>query len=114
MLDPLCARVTSDVHTACRAADGTEAELLGSWNASRDNGSRFELTVTESGEFTWAYGKDDEKQEIKGVFVVDDGVLAMEPDSGGVMLANVSKPTNNRFTFQQNGTSEKSIIFQKQ
>ncbi|MGI9456768.1 MAG: hypothetical protein ACR2NU_09410 [Aeoliella sp.] len=93
---------------------GTEEELLGAWKAVQKNGETFELTLSTQGAFTWAYSKNNEQQEIKGVFVIDDGVLAMEPDSGGVMLADVSKPVNNSFTFRQNGTGGESIIFQKQ
>ena len=92
----------------------TEAELLGSWKASRKDGTSFALTLDKSGQFKWAYAKGANRQEIKGVFVVDDGVLAMEPDSGGVMLADVSKPQNDSFTFKQNGTAGEAIVFQKQ
>lgn len=92
----------------------TEADLLGSWKANRKDGSSFELTLNKSGEFKWAYAKEANKQQIQGVFVVDDGVLAMEPDSGGVMLADVSKPKNGSFTFSQNGTAGEAIVFQQQ
>ena len=92
----------------------TEMELLGSWKGTRADGSTFDLTLKKSGEFTWDYTKGSHKQQIQGVFVVDDGILAMEPDSGGVMLADVSKPEDNRFTFRQNGTAGDSIVFEKQ
>lgn len=92
----------------------TEADLLGSWKSSREDGSSFELTLSKEGAFKWAYAKGSDEQEIKGVFIVEDGVLAMEPDSGGVMLADVSKPENGQFTFQQNGTGGERMVFQKQ
>ena len=91
----------------------SESELLGTWVANRDDGSSFELSLSKSGEFTWAYGKGGEQQKIAGVFVVDDGVLAMEPDSGGVMLADVTKPENDQFKFRQNGTGGDTLVFAK-
>ena len=93
---------------------GTEAELIGSWKAARSDGSQFALTLAKDGQFTWAYAKGKDKQTIKGVFIVDDGVLAMEPDSGGVMLADVSKPSGGKFTFRQNGTAGEPLQFEKQ
>ena len=92
---------------------GTEAELIGSWKATRGD-AKFDLTLAKDGEFTWTYDSGKDKQTIKGVFIVDDGVLAMEPDSGGVMLADVSKPSGGKFTFRQNGTAAEPLQFAKQ
>ena len=92
----------------------TEAELIGSWKASQPDGSAFELTLAKSGEFTWAYGNGDKKKTIKGVFAVDDGQLAMQPDSGGVMVADVTKPKNNRFDLHQVTSSAEKLTFVKQ
>ena len=50
----------------------------------------------------------------QGCFAVDDGVLAMEPDSGGVMAANVTKPENGAFKFQQVGNDQPALSFKKQ
>ena len=90
----------------------TEAELIGSWKANRGD-AQFGLTLGKDGQFTWDYASGKDKQAIKGVFIVDDGVLAMEPDSGGVMLADVSKPAGGKFTFRQNGTAGEPLEFQK-
>lgn len=91
----------------------TEAELLGRWTAQAKDGSEFGLSLEKSGEFNWVYRKGDKKQEIHGVFVVDDGVLAMEPDSGGVMVAEVSQPKNGGFTLRQPDDASNDLVFQK-
>ena len=91
----------------------TEAEILGAWTAKNRDGSVFELSLINTGEFTWSYRKGGHNQEIRGVFAVNDGVLAMEPDSGGVMLAEVSQPNNGSFIFQQIGDSSNSTVFRK-
>ena len=65
------------------------------------------------GEFSWTYRKGGKKQPTRGVFVVDDGVLAMEPDSGGVMIAEVTQPKNGSVTFRQPGDASSDLVFRK-
>jgi hypothetical protein len=48
------------------------------------------MTLRKDGTFSWAFQKGARKQEAKGVYTVEGNVLAMEPDTGGVMLAEVS------------------------
>ena len=98
---------------AVEFSKASEDELLGKWRANRGN-STYSLELNEDGEFSWTYaGKDGKAQTIKGVFVIQDGLLAMEPDSGGVMLADVSKPDDGTFQFRQNGTGGESIAFRR-
>ena len=91
----------------------TEASLIGKWQAKDNDGAEYALSLDKSGEFTWAFKQAGKTQQIRGVFIVDDGVLAMEPDSGGVMLAQVSQPQDGSFTFQQAGDASKVIVFRK-
>lgn len=90
----------------------TEQELLGTWKTKSDDAA-FELSLEKSGEFTWTYSADGDIQKIQGVYAVDDGVLAMEPDSGGVMLAEVGRPENDSFVFQQAGDASKQLVFKR-
>ena len=91
----------------------TEADLLGRWTAKSKDGSEFGLSLDKSGEFNWVYQIAGKKQQIHGVFVVDDGVLAMEPDSGGVMVAEVSQPKNGSFTLRQPDDANNDLVFRK-
>ena len=36
---------------------------------------------------------------MKGVYAVDGDVLAMEPETGGTMLAQISQPQGGSFSF---------------
>ena len=74
-------------------------EIVGDWSASANNG-KFQMTLTDDGTFTWAYDKDGKRQEVKGVYALEGNSLAMEPDSGGTMLADVSKGRNNALHFR--------------
>jgi len=70
--------------------------LIGSWTASGPNNTKFDLTLTKEGAFTWAYTKGGKKQEVKGVYAIDGNSLAMQPDGGGTMLMDLklNGPTN--------------------
>jgi len=64
-------------------------QLDGSWSADRD-GRGFEMDLKEDGTFAWTYSQGDQSQEVTGVWDVDDkGILAMEMNDDGVMLAQV-------------------------
>ena len=64
-------------------------QLDGSWSADR-NGRGFEMDLKEDGTFAWTYSQGDQSQEVTGVWDVDDkGILAMEMNDDGVMLAQV-------------------------
>jgi hypothetical protein len=48
------------------------------------------MVLRKDGSFTWGFTRGTHKQEVKGVYTVEGNVLAMEPDSGGVMLAEIA------------------------
>ncbi|MCI0361321.1 MAG: tetratricopeptide repeat protein, partial [Planctomycetaceae bacterium] len=75
------------------------ADLVGSWTAAGQSGTKFELGLAPDGKFTWSYSQNGKSQSVKGVYALDGNVLAMEPESGGVMLAEVTPPQAGRFGF---------------
>jgi len=75
-------------------------KLIGSWNASRGSKASFELTLGKDKSFTWVYREGKKKQEVKGAYAVDGNMLAMEPDAGGIMLAEVTEPQGGSFVFR--------------
>jgi len=77
-------------------------DIVGSWSAKGGNNTTFVLTLTDKGEFTWAFTQGKNKQSVKGVYALDQNRLAMEPDTGGTMLANLSKKGNG-FHFDMDG-----------
>ncbi|HEX6985756.1 MAG TPA: tetratricopeptide repeat protein, partial [Planctomycetaceae bacterium] len=70
----------------------TTEDLAGEWTAAGPRGSEYRATYQENGEFRWAYTTGGKTEEIGGVFAVDGDLLALEPDSGGTLLARVTKP----------------------
>ncbi len=77
-------------------------KLVGTWKAS-SQGAQFQLDIAKDGGFVWTYSRGKDKQSMKGVFAVDQNNLALEPDSGGTMLAEVDITNPSQFLFKMIG-----------
>jgi tetratricopeptide (TPR) repeat protein len=75
-------------------------DLVGSWSAAGQSGTKFELGLAGDGKFSWNYSQNGKSQTVKGVYALDGNVLAMEPESGGVMLAELAPPQGGRLDFK--------------
>jgi tetratricopeptide (TPR) repeat protein len=91
------------------------AQMLGTWTAKRGSKASFELTLDKDKGFNWVYQEGKKRQEVKGAYAINGDVLALEPDEGGVMLAQISAPQNGEFEFRSPGApkTEKGLRFQK-
>ena len=76
------------------------AKLSGTWNSAGQNKTKFALNLTPDGDFTWTYTQAGKAQSVQGVYALDENVLALEPSTGGVMLAEVTQPKNDGFDFR--------------
>jgi hypothetical protein len=82
--------------------------VVGTWKASGKGGkSSYSMSLRKDGSFTWAFTHGVRKQEVKGVHTVEDNILAMEPDSGGVMLAEVTLKEPDTLHFKMIGGASK-------
>jgi tetratricopeptide (TPR) repeat protein len=82
------------------------ADLVGTWKATGAGSATFELTITKEGAFTWKYTKGKRQQTVRGAFAVDANTLAMEPESGGVMLAQLKSQGKDVLEFKMVGAKE--------
>jgi tetratricopeptide (TPR) repeat protein len=64
--------------------------VVGTWKAKGKGTGDFSMSLAKDGSFTWGFGRGKRKEEVKGVHTVEGNVLAMEPDSGGVLLAELT------------------------
>ena len=80
----------------------TTEKLVGSWKAT-GNGAQFSLELTKEGKFVWTCVRGKDTQTVKGVFAVDQNNLAMQPDTGGTMLAEVDFKNAAQFNFKMIG-----------
>jgi hypothetical protein len=78
--------------------------LVGSWHASRDDGSKFRLTLAEDGTFRWKFSAPNQKgDEFGGTYTADGAVLALERKEGGVLAGTSVFVDNRHFTFRMVG-----------
>ncbi len=96
------APTTSEAPAATTAPAVPLDEVVGKWNAASQN-SKFALELTKDGNFIWSYSQGTQSQTVKGVFALDGNVLAMEPETGGTMLAEITPPQSGTFDFQMLG-----------
>lgn len=80
----------------------TAEKMLGSWKAT-STGAEFQLELNANNQFSWSYLRGGEKQTVKGVFAVDQNNLALEPDTGGTMLAEIDFANPSQFHFKMIG-----------
>jgi tetratricopeptide (TPR) repeat protein len=78
-------------------------QVQGAWKATGPDDSTFELTLEKDGSFTWKFERDGRSEQVQGVWALDGRTLAMEPDTGGTMLAEISSLTDEGFTFRMAG-----------
>ena len=77
-------------------------KLVGTWKASSAD-AKFELQLSADGAFTWTFSRGKTTESVKGVFAVDQNNLAMEPDAGGTMLAEINLTGPSQMLFKMVG-----------
>jgi hypothetical protein len=74
--------------------------LVGTWRAARDDGSMFEMTLTNESTFNWKFTLKGTVQEFGGTYTVDGNVLALERKDGGSLIAGVIPEGETKFNFK--------------
>jgi tetratricopeptide (TPR) repeat protein len=97
------------------AASIPKKDLVGDWKAKGDGDSSFGLKLADDNTFKWTYTTKGKAKSIEGVYAIDQNSLALQPDAGGVMLAEVTPPQNGKFQFQVVGSppGDKGLSFSK-
>jgi len=87
-----------------RASTDAETDLMGQWVAERDRDSAFELSLDESGEFTWIAGKGDDRTKMTGQFELSGQTLVLEGEKGEKLAGHLTSEGENRFHFKLLGS----------
>jgi type IV secretory pathway VirB10-like protein len=78
--------------------------LIGSWKASREDGSQFELTLTSDQDFRWKFTAPKQKpQELNGKYTIERNVLALQQSSGGALVGQVTPKGEGAVNFKMLG-----------
>lgn len=82
------------------------AQMTGEWNATDQDETTFQMVLNENGTFRWTATREGHSRTVRGVWALEENVLAMEPDSGGVMLAELSDVDDQGFQFRPVGAPQ--------
>jgi hypothetical protein len=90
--------------------------VVGNWKASGKGKGNYSMSLNKDGSFSWGFTRGGKKQEVKGVHTVEGNVLAMEPDSGGVLLAEltVKEPDTLHFKMIGGASDEPGLDFRRE
>ncbi|MDA1161894.1 MAG: hypothetical protein O3B13_02205 [Planctomycetota bacterium] len=86
---------------AARSVSIKQESLIGRWTAKVGD-SAYKLELSDDGRFNWSFTSKEGDQGVLGVYAINDSTLAMEPDGGGVMLAEL-RLDGTQLSFQQVG-----------
>jgi tetratricopeptide (TPR) repeat protein len=89
--------------TETKPKDVPATQVVGSWAATANGKAKYSMSLNKDGSFSWGYTRGNRKQEVKGVHTIEGNVLAMEPDSGGVMLAELTSKGPDTLNFKMIG-----------
>jgi tetratricopeptide (TPR) repeat protein len=81
-------------------------QVAGTWTAQGRGSAKYSMSLRKDGTFTWAFTRLSRKEEVKGVYTVLGNVLAMEPDSGGDLLAELTIKAPDALHFRMVGAAK--------
>jgi len=84
--------------------------LVGTWKATRADGSVFELVLTNDAAFTWKFTpKDQASNEFDGKYTVDvsGNLLVLERKDGGSLIGQLTPGSEHMFNFKLLGADDK-------
>ena len=82
-------------------------QVVGQWKAARDDGSSFNLTLTNDSKFTWGFAAGNKPaEEFSGTYTLEGNVLALERGEGGALIAEVAPEADGRLKFRLLGAPE--------
>jgi tetratricopeptide (TPR) repeat protein len=78
-------------------------KIVGDWTAAGERSAKFSMSLNKDGTFKWEFARGSRKEAVKGVYTTEGNVLAMEPDTGGVMLAELTAKDADTMHFKMIG-----------
>jgi hypothetical protein len=79
--------------------------VWGDWKAEGKSSAKYTLNLQKDGTFKWTYTKRSRPETIKGVYAIEGNILAMEPKTGGIFLAELTPKQSDIVHFKQVGAA---------
>ncbi len=76
------------------------ADLVGSWTATGTGSAKYAMRLEKDGTFVWRFQRGSRDEQVKGVYTSEGNMVAMEPDSGGSLLAELSTKAPDQLSFK--------------
>jgi tetratricopeptide (TPR) repeat protein len=80
--------------------------IVGTWHAERDDGTKFNLQLSEDNKFTWNVNHQGKDESLSGTFGVEKDLLALESPQAGGMVGKVEVKQPDLMTFKMLGSSQ--------
>jgi hypothetical protein len=78
--------------------------VIGHWKAARDDGTSFDLTLSDDKKFNWSFTpKGQAPKSFSGTYAIEGANLALERTGGGSILAQVTAQDGQHFNFKPVG-----------
>jgi hypothetical protein len=84
----------------------SSSDIAGNWTAPGNGKATYNMNLQEDGTFIWSFIRGARKKEAKGVYTVEGNILAMEPDTGGVFLAELNAKQPDTLHFKMIGAAQ--------
>ena len=91
------------------------ANLVGDWKASREDGSKFSLSLTKKEQFTWKFTLNKKTQEFQGPYELADNVLILKQNNSPAMVFEVTPVGADSLNFKLAGgdPADPGLVFSK-
>jgi tetratricopeptide (TPR) repeat protein len=91
------------------------AMLIGTWHASRPDGSKFELVFDTNSTFRWKFTMKEQSNEFGGKYSVEGNVVTLERNEGGSLIAGIVPSNDHAMNFKLIGApaEDPGLDFQK-
>jgi len=76
------------------------ATLVGTWKATRDDGSTFELALPKDLSFTWKFSQKQKSQEFSGTYSVEGNLLVLNRQDGSSLVGQMTPDGQKKFNFK--------------
>lgn len=74
--------------------------IAGTWQSSRDDGSKFDLDLKPDNTFTWKFNQGSRSEEFSGTYTTEGSLLVLQKQDGGAMVGHVAQDGEGKFTFK--------------
>jgi hypothetical protein len=81
------------------------ASLVGNWKAARNDGSKFELNLSDDSKFSWKCSQQDKDQQLSGTYTLADNYLILSASGQNALVGRVSLASADKLRFKLAGGS---------